>query len=81
MNETGKTPPMTAEDVARERFEAYMKDKLRTEDDLSAWEFYTWLLKQAKQRKTDSSGYAPFAYQDDQETARKNRLAEQGGAA
>jgi hypothetical protein len=70
MNETGKTLPITAADIARERFETYIDEKLRTESDEAAWEFYTWLLKQAERRRVDRSGFAPLEYQADRDTAR-----------
>jgi hypothetical protein len=74
MNETGKTLPVTAAEVAKKRFEAYIAEKLRTEADETAWEFYTWLLKQAERRRVDRSGYAPFEYQADRDAVRKNDM-------
>jgi DTW domain-containing protein YfiP len=69
--------PMTAAEIARKRFEAYIAEKLRNEDDLATWEFYTWILEKAKRHEADSSGYAPLEYQEDREAARKNRSAGQ----
>jgi hypothetical protein len=74
MDKTEKVP-MTAAEVARERFETYIAEKLRNEDDLSTWEFYTWLLEYAMRRAADSSGYVPLEYQEDRQTARTARLA------
>jgi hypothetical protein len=80
MDKTEKVP-MTAAEIARKRFETYIAEKLRNEDDLATWEFYTWLLEKAERREADSSGYAPLEYQDDREAARKNRLVGLGSAA
>jgi hypothetical protein len=74
MNKAEQTPSMTAAEIARERFEAYIAEKLRNEDDLSTWEFYTWLLEKAEQRDVGISGYVPLEYQEDRQTARAARL-------
>jgi hypothetical protein len=74
MDKTEKVP-ITAAEVAQERFETYIAEKLRNEDDLATWEFYTWLLKKADRRDVDISGYAPLEYQEDRQTARAARLA------
>jgi DTW domain-containing protein YfiP len=75
MMDKTKKGPMTAAEVARERFEVYIAEKLRNEDDLATWEFYTWLLEKAEQREADSSGYVPLEYQEDRQTAKAARLA------
>jgi hypothetical protein len=72
MNNPKGTLPITAAEVAKKRLEEYLEAKLGPEGDLATWESYTWLLKQAKRHEVDNSGYASLAYQDDQETARKN---------
>jgi hypothetical protein len=69
MDKTEKVP-MTAAETAWQRFETYIAKKLRNEDDLTAWEFYTWLLEKAERRDVDSSGYAPLEYQEDRRTDR-----------
>jgi hypothetical protein len=74
MDKTEKAP-ITAAEVARGRFETYIAEKLRNEDDLATWEFYTWLLEKAERRDVDISGYVPLAYQEDRQTAKAARLA------
>jgi hypothetical protein len=51
--------------AAKERLEKYLNKKLKDENDLSVWEFYTWLLSQAKKHPVDISGYTCIQYQDD----------------
>jgi hypothetical protein len=55
----------TAAEIARNRLDDYLAEKLRDEDDLTTWEFYTWLLEKAKGHKVDRSGYTPMEYQSD----------------
>jgi hypothetical protein len=74
---------VTASDIARERFEKYAAKKIRDNDglresDLTVWEFYTFLLAQAKRHKLDFSGFASVEYQADQATAKKRRNRESG---
>jgi hypothetical protein len=74
MKETpGESYFYTAKDIARERLEAYLEEKLSGEWDEAAWEFYTFLLEQAKKHRADSSGYRPAAYQDDEREAHRRR--------
>jgi hypothetical protein len=66
---------MRAEDVARERLINFVDEKLAGEWSDTSWEFWTWLLEQAKGRRLDHSGYKSFAYQDDEAAARAARDA------
>jgi hypothetical protein len=62
---------LEAGDIARQRFEALVSEKLKDSlDDTTIWEFYTFLFKKAKEHKPDYSGYASLEYQTDRETAR-----------
>jgi hypothetical protein len=60
-----------AVDIARERFEKYLNEKLSESWDLEKWEFYTFLLEQAKKHRPDRSGYASLAYQQDKDEAKR----------
>jgi hypothetical protein len=71
---SGKPRPCAAS-AARERLEGYLEEKLLGAYDLEAWEFYTFLLEQAKRHSIDSSGYTPAAYQRDRAAA----AGEEGG--
>ena len=65
--------PTDAGAVARQRFEVYLKDKLKNEnDDTAIWEFYTFLLAQAKKHVIDRSGYGSLEYQQDRRDAINN---------
>jgi hypothetical protein len=57
----------TAANTAKMRFERFVLKKLSAETDLTAWEFYTFLLNQARKHKLDFSGYASIEYQEDRE--------------
>lgn len=62
---------LNAGDLARQRFEALVAEKLKNSfDDLTDWEFYTFLYKKAKEHKPDYRGFASVEYQADRETTR-----------
>lgn len=62
---------LDAGDIARQRFEALVSEKLKDAwPDTMVWEFYTFLYKKAKDHKLDNSGFASLEYQTDRETAR-----------
>jgi hypothetical protein len=64
---------MTAGTIAKERFEQYLEEKLQDGWDKTEWEFYDWLLEQAKRHKPDYSGYGCSKYlQDKAEAKRRN---------
>lgn len=65
----------TAADVARRRLNDYLDEKLKDEWDDSKWEFFTYLLEQAKRHPVNYSGYISFAQQQDREEAKQNQLA------
>jgi len=44
-----------AKDVARDRLEKYLEEKLKSASTNGAWEFYTFLLKQAQKHEIDCS--------------------------
>jgi hypothetical protein len=69
--------PVTAAEIARKRLEDYLTELLAGEFDLTAWEYYTWLLEKARGHKPDRSGYATLYYQADRDAAREIR--EKGG--
>jgi len=74
-----------AGDVAKKRFYDYLEDKLKDRWDDSRWEFFTFLLEQAKNHKIDNSGYGSFEYQKDRDEAKRicqqrNNSKEQGGS-
>ena len=65
--------PLTAGSIVKQRLINYVEDKLESViDDTSSWEFYAYLLEQAKKHSVDYSGYAPLAYQADRDEAIKN---------
>jgi ParB family chromosome partitioning protein len=72
---------VTAADIAKERFHNYLVETLYSdgvaEYDETVWEFYTWLLEQAKHHKPDYSGLRSIAYQADAAEAASRR--ESGG--
>jgi hypothetical protein len=75
-----KTIPMTAAEIAKQRLESCVKEKLKGYwDDTSAWEFYTFLLEQAQNHTVDNSGYASLAYQADQKQAKENYRKKHSG--
>jgi hypothetical protein len=62
---------LEAGDLARQRFEDLVSEKLKEAlDDTTIWEFYTFLYKKAKEHKPDYSGFAGVDYQTDRETAK-----------
>jgi len=75
-----------AGDVAKKRFYDYLEEILpKNEWDDTRWEFYTFLLEQAKNHKLNNSGFGPFEYQKDKDEAKRicqqrNNTEEQGGA-
>jgi hypothetical protein len=75
MKETLDLICMTASDVARQRLDDYLDEKLFGEFDDSKWEFFTYLLEQAKSHRVDYSGFISFKQQDDAEEARRIRHA------
>ena len=65
--------PTNAGSIARQRLENYLADKLKNEeDDLTTWEFYTYLLEQAKKHNLDRSGYESLEYQQDKKETTNN---------
>jgi hypothetical protein len=67
---------LSAADIARERFEKYLNEKLSGAWGLEKWEFYTFLLEQAEKHPLDCSGYEPLAYQqDNDESNQHNKTA------
>ncbi|MDR0511729.1 MAG: hypothetical protein LBG93_01310 [Treponema sp.] len=50
--------PLTAAAIAKQRFEKYLAEKLYGSFDLTVWEFYTFLLEQAKKHHIDTRGTA-----------------------
>jgi ParB family chromosome partitioning protein len=72
MPSTLPSPPRIAATIAKERLDQYISDKVEDKwDDLALWEFYTWLLEQAKTHQVDRSGFISDAYKDDKEQAEK----------
>ncbi|GHU84686.1 hypothetical protein FACS189473_2580 [Spirochaetia bacterium] len=62
----------TAATIAKERLDQYILDKVEVQwDDLALWEFYTWLLEQAKRHAVNRSGFISNEYKADQEQAKK----------
>jgi hypothetical protein len=59
----------TAADLAKERLETYLTEKLRAGrghvDDREAWEFWTYLLEKAKNHRIYTSGFTPSGYNSD----------------
>jgi hypothetical protein len=54
--------------IAKDRLDQYILEKVEDElDDLALWEFYTWLLEQAKTHKVDRSGFISEAYKVDKD--------------
>ncbi|GMO16046.1 MAG: hypothetical protein Pg6A_02290 [Termitinemataceae bacterium] len=62
------------DDIARERFDNYLFEKLGDETSEVKWEFYTFLLKQAREHKLDFSGYVSFEQQADRMEAKKRNV-------
>jgi hypothetical protein len=62
----------TAAEIAKNRLEQYLAQKLKDEWDETAWEFYTYLLEQAQNHKLDHSGYACLEYTADHKQAMEN---------
>jgi hypothetical protein len=67
--ETMKRPASNAErsagDKARAGLIAFVESKVRAQGfntDLEQWEFYSFLLAQAKRHRVDTSGYIPAEY-------------------
>jgi hypothetical protein len=64
--------PQTAATIAQERLHRYLMEKVADEwDDLALYEFYSWLLKQAKYHAVDRSGFISNEYKSDKEQAKK----------
>ena len=68
---------LTAVDVAKERLQAYLDEKLKPEKgwDEDIWEFYGFLLEKAQGYKIGHSGYASTAYQKDRAEARRRNAS------
>lgn len=62
-----------AVDIAKERLEKYLKDLFSKGNAFpeSKWEFYSYLLNQAKKHSLDYSGYASPAYKEDEAIAKR----------
>jgi hypothetical protein len=62
----------SADDIAKERFETFLAEKLQYKNHVDSWEFYTYLLELAKSHK-HFSGYASAspAYHADIAEAKK----------
>jgi hypothetical protein len=73
--ETDKVKKIDAGTIARNRFERYIADKLSDSWDEERWEFYTFLLEQAKKHDPDPSGYMRAEYKQDQDEARRRNSA------
>jgi ParB family chromosome partitioning protein len=58
----------TASTIAKERLDQYISDKADN-DDLALWEFYSWLLEQAKTHQVDRSGFISREYLSDKKQA------------
>jgi len=74
-----------AGDVAKKRFFDYLDKILNKQWDTTKWEFYTFLLEQAKNHRLDYSGFGSFEYQKDRDEAKniyqqKYKTEEQGGS-
>jgi len=63
---------LNAKDVAKQRLDSYLNEKLADAWDMSAWEFYTYLLEQAKKHPLVTTGYASMAYKADKKEALNN---------
>jgi hypothetical protein len=76
MNEVTEKPvSWTAGAIARERLEAYLKAALHNEVDDTVWEFYTYILNQAKKHRPDRAGCCPAQYTyDAREAKERNRV-------
>lgn len=63
-----------AGNIVKERLIKYVTEKLEAKNawDEEAWEFYTYLLKQAENYRIVASGYTPPAYKDDYSKAIEN---------
>ena len=49
-----KTPLLlSAADIAKDRFDKYLKEKLKNLPDDCIWEFYTYLFEQAQNKKVN----------------------------
>jgi hypothetical protein len=60
------SPSCSAATIAKERLDQYILDVVKDKwDDLALWEFYTWLLGQAKHHAVDRSGFVSEAYKTD----------------
>jgi ParB family chromosome partitioning protein len=65
-------PSFSAATIAKERLDQYILEKVEDEwDDLALWEFYTWLLEQAKHHGVDRSGFISEAYKADKDQSMK----------
>ncbi|GHV37292.1 hypothetical protein AGMMS49546_04610 [Spirochaetia bacterium] len=70
--QTLPSSPRSAFTIAKERLDQYISDMVEdTWDDLALWEFYTWLLEQAKRHAVDRSGFISEEYKSDKERAGK----------
>jgi ParB family chromosome partitioning protein len=70
--ETLPFPSVSAATIAKERLDQYILEKVEDEwDDLAIWEFYTWLLEQAKHHTVNRSGFINEAYKADKEQSVK----------
>jgi len=70
-----------AGDVAKKRFYDYLDEILKKEWDDTRWEFFTFLLEQAKNHKLNHSGYCSIEQQKDRDEAKaicKQREQERG---
>ena len=60
-----------AGDVAAQRLDDYFCEKLKDEHcDKTRWEFFTFILEQAKNHSLDHSGYGSLDYQKDRSEAK-----------
>jgi len=62
-----------AGDVAKKRLYDFLDEKLNKEWDTTKWEFFNFLLEQAKNHKSDYSGFGSLEYQQDRDEANRIR--------
>ena len=60
--------PLFAHDIAKQRLESYVSEKVKGHSHTAEWEFYTFLLKKAKEYtiNTSSMTFSLPAYLEDE---------------
>jgi len=74
MENSTRSLSISAARIAQDRFEKYLNSLLTGTSDEQVWEFYTFLLDQARKHSLAPMRFSSLAYQTDDDQAWGNQL-------